>query len=256
MAASLNVLHSTRRWSSRSRSSHSASSSSRSRSSPCGQQAAALQLDQGGRDEQELAGHVEVELLHALELDEVAVDDRRQADLVEVDLLGQDEVEQQVERPLEHRGLHRVGHRDDDNHAAVVPRCTLVRRAAPGPAATGTSSGPGGAPSTIAAHGPRVLRHPAHRRGPPRQLPGCGPALGRRAARRRRHLLHRRPARPDHPQGPGRAAGQDPRADPAPRGVGLDPEVVHAVRPEPRARARRAGLDHGVHGQRSASCGA
>ena len=38
--------------------------------------------------------------------------------------------------------------------------------------------------------------------------------------------------------------------------VGLDPEVVHAVRAEPRARARRAGLDHGVHGQRSASCAA
>ena len=30
--------------------------------------------------------------------------------------------------------------------------------------------------------------------------------------------------------------------------AGLDPEVVHAVRAEPRRRARRAGLAHGVHG--------
>ena len=35
--------------------------------------------------------------------------------------------------------------------------------------------------------------------------------------------------------------------------VGLDPDVSHAVRAEPRRRARRAGLDAGVHGA-SASC--
>ena len=46
-----------------------------------------------------------------LELGEVGVDDAGERDLVEVDLLAQDQVEQQVERPLEHRGGHLVGHR-------------------------------------------------------------------------------------------------------------------------------------------------
>jgi hypothetical protein len=53
---------------------------------------------------------------------EIAVDDRQQADLVQVHLLGQDQVEQEIERALEHRGLHRVGHLPHDNHTAVVPR--------------------------------------------------------------------------------------------------------------------------------------
>ena len=64
-ATSLNVLHSSRRASSRSRSSQRASSSSRSTSSRPGQQPAGLQLDQRGGDEQELGGHVEVERLAA-----------------------------------------------------------------------------------------------------------------------------------------------------------------------------------------------
>ena len=36
--------------------------------------------------------------------------------------------------------------------------------------------------------------------------------------------------------------------------VGLDPDVRHAVRAEPRARAHRAGLADGVHASASASC--
>src|SRR5690606_33321863 len=90
------------------------------------QQAAGLQLDERGRDEQELAGHVEVEALHPLELGEVAVDDGRQLHLVEVDLLGQDEVEQQVEGALEDGGLHLVGHRGDDNHQVTGPTRTVA----------------------------------------------------------------------------------------------------------------------------------
>src|SRR5690606_34753069 len=90
--------------------------------------AAALQLDERGRDEQELAGHVEVEALHPLELGEVAVDDGRQLHLVEVDLLGQDEVEQQVERALEDGGLHLVGQRGDDKHQVTRPTRTVAGR--------------------------------------------------------------------------------------------------------------------------------
>ena len=76
-----------------------------------GQQAAGLQLDERRRDEQELRGHLEVEDLHALELGEVGVHDGGQGDLVELHLLAQDQVQEQVERPLEHLGLHLVRHR-------------------------------------------------------------------------------------------------------------------------------------------------
>ena len=95
---SLNVLHSSRRARSRSRSSQRASSSSRSTSARPGQQAAGFELDEGGGDQQELGGDVEIERLHPLDLGEVGVDDARQADLVEVHFLGQDELQEQVER--------------------------------------------------------------------------------------------------------------------------------------------------------------
>ena len=49
-------------------------------------------------------------MLHALELGEVAVDDARQRDLVDVDLLAGDEVQQQIERPLEHGRDNLVAH--------------------------------------------------------------------------------------------------------------------------------------------------
>ena len=52
-----------------------------------GQQAPGLELDQGGGDQDELGGDVEVEgPVHPLELGDEAVDDRRQRDLVDVDL--------------------------------------------------------------------------------------------------------------------------------------------------------------------------
>ena len=44
-----------------------------------GQEAAGLQLDQGGGDQQELGGDVEVEVLHPLQLGQVGVDDVDQA---------------------------------------------------------------------------------------------------------------------------------------------------------------------------------
>src|SRR5205823_13129661 len=67
------------------------------------QQPAGLELDEGGGDEQELGGDVEVEVAHAVDLDQVGVDDRAQGDLVEVDLLAGDAVQQQVERPVADR---------------------------------------------------------------------------------------------------------------------------------------------------------
>ena len=116
-AASLNVLHSSRRARRRSRSSNRSSSSSSSTSSRPGSSRRGLEVDQGGRDEQELGRDVEVERLHALELLEVGVDDRRQRDLPEVDLLLQDEVQEEVEGPLEGRGGHLV------RHSLLLARC-------------------------------------------------------------------------------------------------------------------------------------
>ena len=46
------------------------------------------------------------------QLDEIGVDDRAQRHLVDVDLFAQDQVQQQVERALEHGGGDRIGHRD------------------------------------------------------------------------------------------------------------------------------------------------
>ena len=70
---------------------------------------------------------------------------------------------------------------------------------------------PGQRPApTIAAHGTCVLRHPAHRRHPPRQLPRarCGNWVAE-PARPRHRLLRRRPARPHVPQDPAELR-QDP----------------------------------------------
>ena len=84
------------------------------------QQPARLQLHQGGGDEQELGGDLEIEVLglaHLLQLDEVGIDDPRQRDLVQIHLLADDQVQQEVERSLEPGGLHLVGH----GHTLVTP---------------------------------------------------------------------------------------------------------------------------------------
>ena len=123
-AASLNVLHSSSRARSRSRSSKRSSSSSSSASSEPGQEAAGLQLDERRRDEQELGGDVEVEPARSLDLDQVLVDDRGERDLPQVHLLLEDEMEQEVERALVHRGAHLVRHRGAGYRSAVsaIPR--------------------------------------------------------------------------------------------------------------------------------------
>ena len=79
-----------------------------------GEQTTCLQLDERRGDEEELGGDVEIELLgvggDAIELGEVGVDDAAERHLVQVDLLADDEVQEEVERALEDRGLHLVGH--------------------------------------------------------------------------------------------------------------------------------------------------
>ena len=109
-AASWNVLQSRSRASRRSRSSNRDSSSSSSMSSRPGKQAARLQLHERRRDEQELGGRLEIDPLHALDLGEERVDDAHERDLPEVDLFLEDQVQEEVERALEHRRRDLVGH--------------------------------------------------------------------------------------------------------------------------------------------------
>ena len=62
-----------------------------------------LDVDEGGRHHHELARHVQVQLLHQVQVLHVLARDGRDGDVVDVDLVLADEVQQQVERPLEHR---------------------------------------------------------------------------------------------------------------------------------------------------------
>ncbi len=91
-----------------------------------GQQAPGLQLDEGGGDEEELGGDLEIDRLHAVELGQIGVDDPLQRDLVEIDLLAQDQVQEQVEGTLEHRGLHLVGHRRETTDTRVVTEASRL----------------------------------------------------------------------------------------------------------------------------------
>jgi hypothetical protein len=60
------------------------------------------------RHEQVLAGDLEVQLAHELEVLEVAIGDEADRDLEDVELVLLDQVQEQVERPLE------IGKRDAD----------------------------------------------------------------------------------------------------------------------------------------------
>ena len=61
-------------------------------------------------------------MVHALELGQVGVDDAGERDLVEVDLLAGDQVEQQVEGPLEDRGADLVRHPSENTGRSPRPR--------------------------------------------------------------------------------------------------------------------------------------
>ena len=75
-----------------------------------GKEPPALQLDEGGGDDQEFGGDLEVEPLHRLDLGQEGVHDVGERDLVQVDPLLGDEPQQQVERPCEDVGADLVCH--------------------------------------------------------------------------------------------------------------------------------------------------
>jgi hypothetical protein len=68
------------------------------------QQELALDVDERRRHHQELAGDVQVELLHQVEIFEVLLGDDRNLDVVDVHLVLLDQMNQQIERTFE--GLH------------------------------------------------------------------------------------------------------------------------------------------------------
>lgn len=79
------------------------------------QQSASLEFDQRRRDQQEFGRDVEVELLDLGDVGEIRVDDRGERHLVQVHLVTKNQVQQKVERPLEHSRLH------VDRHRGIVP---------------------------------------------------------------------------------------------------------------------------------------
>ena len=64
------------------------------------QQAAGFKIDKGRRNQQKAGGDVKIKFGQPLQLDKVGIDDGRQVDFVDVDLLLQDQLKQQIERPL------------------------------------------------------------------------------------------------------------------------------------------------------------
>jgi len=73
------------------------------------QQHLRLDVDERGGHEQELAGDVEIQLLHQGDRVEVLRRDERDRDVVDAHLVLANEVQQQIERPLEVRQLDRKG---------------------------------------------------------------------------------------------------------------------------------------------------
>ena len=72
---------------------------------------ACLDLDERCCDQKELARHVDIELLHLVEERQVLVDDPDEAQLRDRELVRRDQLEEQVERPLEHACLDFKCHR-------------------------------------------------------------------------------------------------------------------------------------------------
>ena len=75
-----------------------------------GQQVPGFQLDQRGRNEQELTRDVDVELTHHIEVAEVLSDDLNEAELGDLELVARDQLQQQIEGALEDACLDFVTH--------------------------------------------------------------------------------------------------------------------------------------------------
>ena len=218
-----------------------------------GQQAPGLQLDEGGGDEQELGGHLEVERRsHALELAEVGVDDRRQA------------------RPRRGRPA-RAGSGAAAGRTGPRRRASAPRRASP-PASyihviqpvsvAGTSVRMPSrrrpvAPPTIARHGPRLLRHPAHRATSTSATTWARSGTGSTTSTTPTPSTASSTCTPSpSPRTRPSCAARPSTLATLLLAVGLDPDVCTLFVQSHVPRAHRAGLAAWSARPRSASCGA
>ena len=72
------------------------------------QQHPRLDVNERGRHDEELAGHVEVQFLHQVEVVEILLRDQRDRNVVDIHLVLLDQVQQQIERPLEIEQANRI----------------------------------------------------------------------------------------------------------------------------------------------------
>src|SRR5690606_13486845 len=79
-----------------------------------GEDGLALPVEQGGGEEEELRGHLEVHLLHEADVGQVLIGDLRDRHLGDIQLVALDEVEQEIERAFE------AVEADRDRHALVA----------------------------------------------------------------------------------------------------------------------------------------
>jgi hypothetical protein len=151
-----------------------------------GEQLDRLELDQRGRDQEELGGDLEVEAAHSLHLGEIVLGDAGDRDLPQVDLLPRDEVQQQVERALELRGPDDVVHRrtacvdgpGPGGEAVLIGRRPWTATPEPGARRPPTPAAPRADHATVRPEGPD---DPAGRRGWYRDMLGisrCPPTGG------------------------------------------------------------------------------
>ena len=103
------------------------------------QQAAAFQIDQVRRHDDELARDVDVQFLERLEIFEVLARDPLERDIVDIELVALDQIKQEIERPFEdlelnlvirlHAGGNFTGRRRESKpRAAELYRSTISLR--------------------------------------------------------------------------------------------------------------------------------
>jgi hypothetical protein len=73
------------------------------------QEHARLDVNQRRRHDEELAGNVEIQLLHQVDVFQILLRDQRDRNVVDVDLVPLDQVQQQIERALEDRQPYGIG---------------------------------------------------------------------------------------------------------------------------------------------------
>ena len=92
-------------------------------------------MDERSRQNEVLAGQIEIEGLHHLEMGQVLLRDEGHGDVVDVELVLPDQVKEKIERPLKDVEFDLVAHGDQIRTAsrtsAIVARATFRARSLP-----------------------------------------------------------------------------------------------------------------------------